>query len=93
MSDLNNGLVNKLKTSFPEAQRSPDVRFLKITVRLNSDRVEELQDLTVSNLEELQLDDVPAFILAKIDDSPPGSEWLPIEYVPQDASVRNKVPL
>lgn len=40
-------------------------------------------------LQDILEDDIPAYVLAKLDDSP--SQWLAITYVPDSAKVRDKV--
>lgn len=45
------------------------------------------QDLDM--LQDMLDDDIPAYILARLDDAP--SQWLAITYVPDAAKVRDKV--
>jgi twinfilin len=44
----------------------------------------------LNRLQSLLDDTVPAYVLARLDDPP--SAWLAIHYVPDTASVRDKVP-
>jgi len=46
-----------------------------------------IEDL--AKLQDILLDDVPAYILTKLDD--PSTEWLVIYYVPDSAKVRDKM--
>jgi twinfilin len=44
----------------------------------------------LNRLQSLLDDNVPAYVLARLDDPP--SAWLAVHYVPDTASVRDKVP-
>ena len=44
----------------------------------------------LNSLQSLLDDDVPAYVLVRLDDPP--SAWLVINYVPDTAKVRDKVP-
>lgn len=43
----------------------------------------------LAKLQDLLLENAPAYVLAKLDD--PSTEWLAIYYVPDSAKVRDKV--
>lgn len=46
-------------------------------------------DEDLNTLGDLLEDDVPAYVLVRLDDPP--TEWLAVFYVPDSAKVRNKV--
>ncbi|ESK94229.1 protein tyrosine kinase [Moniliophthora roreri MCA 2997] len=86
-----------LTQQFSTAVDQKSTRFIKVSIQ-NESLVHDLS-IPISgtlqeDLEKLQddsvlKDDVPAYILAKLDDPP--SEWLAIYYVPDSAKVRDKM--
>ncbi|KAI0727196.1 actin depolymerizing protein [Fomitopsis betulina] len=85
----------ELSSVFASAIESQNVRFLKISIRNESLAPDEIippsgtlgQDL--DNLATIVEDDVPAYILVRLDEPP--SEWVAIYYVPDSAKVRDKM--
>ncbi|KAL4254077.1 actin-binding proteins ADF family protein [Abortiporus biennis] len=85
----------ELSTTFGNAINSPNVRFLKISIRNESlvpdttvNATGSLED-DLNNLTNFLEDNVPAYVLVKLDG--PSSEWLAIHYVPDTAKVRDKM--
>ncbi|KAJ4487545.1 hypothetical protein J3R30DRAFT_3696301 [Lentinula aciculospora] len=89
------GVSQELSSQFSSAVDSKSIRFLKISIRneslVHDQSVPVEGSLTedLAKLQDLLLDDVPAYILAKLDD--PSTEWLAIYYVPESAKVRDKM--
>jgi len=86
---------DELVTAFSNAVSSQGVRFLKIGIR-NETLVLDKSiprsgtiEHDLDKMADLLEDDVPAYILARMDD--PSSEWLAISYVPDTARVRDKM--
>ncbi|KAK7049335.1 Twinfilin-1 [Paramarasmius palmivorus] len=86
-----------LAQQFSSAVDQKSTRFIKVSIQ-NESLVHDLsipvEGTLQEDLEKLQddsilQDDVPAYILAKLDD--PSSEWLAIYYVPDSAKVRDKM--
>ncbi|KAJ3905364.1 hypothetical protein F5879DRAFT_950964 [Lentinula edodes] len=89
------GVSQELSSRFSSAIDSKSVRFLKISI-LNESLVLDqsipiegtfTEDL--AKLQDLLLENAPAYVLAKLDD--PSTEWLAIYYVPDFAKVRDKM--
>ncbi|KAG8754384.1 Twinfilin-1 [Ceratobasidium sp. 428] len=87
------GVSPELTKAFAEAVDSKGTRFLKVKIQNESlvpDEIvptesdELVQDLP--KLQEILQDDVPAYVLARTDNS-----WLFISYVPDNAKVRDKM--
>jgi twinfilin len=57
-----------------------------LSIPVESSFLDDLNKLQDNSILE---DNVPAYILAKLDDSP--TDWLAIFYVPDSAKVRDKV--
>ncbi|EGN96204.1 hypothetical protein SERLA73DRAFT_185832 [Serpula lacrymans var. lacrymans S7.3] len=87
----------ELVESFSAAVESKQVRFIKVAIRMHDESLAPVAVIDVSgSLEEdlLQLQDLlddkePAYVLTRLDDPP--SEWLAINYVPDSATVRDKM--
>ncbi|CCM02067.1 uncharacterized protein FIBRA_04143 [Fibroporia radiculosa] len=85
----------ELTSAFSDAVASQDIRFIKVSIR-NESLVPDGQTAPSGTLEEdldilggLLEDNVPAYVLVRLDDSP--SQWLAIYYVPDSAKVRDKM--
>ncbi|KAF5391927.1 hypothetical protein D9757_001841 [Collybiopsis confluens] len=87
------GVSPELSAEFASALESRSVRFIKISIQNESlvhDQsipIEGSLNEDLAKLQDLLQDDVPAYILTKLDDS----EWLAIYYVPDSAKVRDKM--
>ncbi|KAF8894496.1 hypothetical protein BD779DRAFT_842149 [Infundibulicybe gibba] len=86
-----------LLAQFSAAIDSKETRFLKVSIQ-NESLVHDLsipvegsikQDLSKLQQSTVLKDDVPAYILTKLDEPP--TEWLAISYVPDAAKVRDKM--
>ncbi|KAH8106779.1 actin depolymerizing protein [Cristinia sonorae] len=83
-----------LTTAFGDAVDTGNVRFLKISIRNESLVLDEavpvagLLSEDFGNLSGILEENVPAYILAKLDEP---SSWLAISYVPDTAKVRDKM--
>ncbi|KAG8700642.1 Twinfilin-1 [Ceratobasidium sp. 395] len=87
------GVSPELTKAFAEAVDSKGTRFLKVKIQNESLVPDEIvpteSDELVQDLPKLQgilQDDVPAYVLARTDNS-----WLFISYVPDNAKVRDKM--
>lgn len=84
-----------LTATFAAALESQGVRFLKIAIRNETLVVDHSVppsgtiDEDLHQLQNILEDDVPAYILARLDNNP--AEWLAISYVPDAAKVRDKM--
>ncbi|KAF9068699.1 hypothetical protein BDP27DRAFT_1421687 [Rhodocollybia butyracea] len=85
------GVSQELISQFSSAVESKSVRFLKVSIQDESlvpDQsvpIEGSLQEDLSMLQDLLLDNVPAYILAKLDE--PSPEWLAIYYVPDSAKM------
>jgi len=83
-----------LADKFAVAVSSTSVRFLKVLIRNESLVLDVSVDVSGSldedilQLQDILDDDVPAFLLVRLDDP---SEWLAVYYVPDSAKVRDKM--
>ncbi|KLO13551.1 actin depolymerizing protein [Schizopora paradoxa] len=89
-------LADQLKDVFAEAVQDPSTRFLKIAIKneklVHETTVKKRADDLAGDLPQLQNtleDKTPAYILARQDGD--GNGWLFISYVPDDATVRDKM--
>ncbi|KIY43571.1 actin depolymerizing protein [Fistulina hepatica ATCC 64428] len=91
------GVSQELAARFSSAVDSKTTRFIKISIE-NESLVPSLiipgegtfqKDLSKLQDPEVLADNVPAYVLAKLDDPP--SDWLAISYVPDTAAVRDKM--
>ncbi|KAF8919315.1 hypothetical protein CPB85DRAFT_1278538 [Mucidula mucida] len=91
------GVSPELTAEFSSAVESKNVRFLKVSIKDES-LIHDLsvpvdgtlsEDLNKLSSPEVLQDDIPAYILTKLDDPP--AEWLVIYYVPDSAKVRDKM--
>jgi len=87
-------LSDQLKDVFAEAVQDPSIRFLKIAIRneklAHESTVQKSADTLEEELPKLQTileDKTPSYVLARLD----GDGWLFISYVPDDATVRDKM--
>ncbi|KAJ3799410.1 hypothetical protein GGU11DRAFT_870729 [Lentinula aff. detonsa] len=89
------GVSQELSLQFSSAVDSKSVRFLKVSIQNESivyDQSIPIEGSLTEDLPKLQdllQDDVPAYILVKLDD--PATDWLAIYYVPDSAKVRDKM--
>ncbi|KAF9265739.1 actin depolymerizing protein [Marasmius fiardii PR-910] len=87
----------ELALQFSTAVDQRNIRFIKVSVKDESlvhDQSIPIEGSLQEDLDKLQGDsileeDIPAYILTKLDDPP--SEWLAIFYVPDSAKVRDKM--
>ncbi|KAI0306493.1 actin depolymerizing protein [Multifurca ochricompacta] len=85
----------ELASTFADAVSSLSIRFLKISIRNEA----LVTDITIppsstfendlNRLQSLLDDDVPAYVLVRLDDPP--SAWLAVHYVPDTAKIRDKM--
>lgn len=88
------GVSPELTKAFSDAIETQNVRFIKVIIQDES--LVSVASLPVADslnedlvqLQEHLEDNVPCYILARLDDPP--SEWLAISYVPDFANIRDK---
>jgi len=88
----------ELLDQYAKAVDDASTRFLKIAIQNeslvpNGSWPKGSSDLPgdLGKLNEILEDNVPAYILARLDDSANGAEWLFISYVPDIAKIRDKM--
>ncbi|KAK0183916.1 actin depolymerizing protein [Armillaria mellea] len=91
------GVSQDLSAQFSTAVESKDIRFIKVSIDnelLVHDLSVPVQGTLAEDLAKLQdpqiiSDDVPAYILVRLDEPP--TQWLVIDYVPEGTKIRNKM--
>ncbi|KAJ3728671.1 hypothetical protein C8R42DRAFT_706999 [Lentinula raphanica] len=89
------GASQDLSSQFSSAVESKSTRFFKVSIQNESlvhDQSIPIEGSFIDDLvklQELLQDDVPAYVLAKLDE--PSTDWLAIYYVPDSAKVRDKM--
>ncbi|PBK64439.1 actin depolymerizing protein [Armillaria solidipes] len=91
------GVSPELSAQFSTAVESKDIRFIKVSIDnelLVHDLSVPIQGTLVEDLAKLQdpeiiSDDVPAYILVRLDEPP--TQWLVIDYVPEGTKIRSKM--
>ncbi|KAK0228061.1 actin depolymerizing protein [Armillaria fumosa] len=91
------GVSQDLSAQFSTAVESKDIRFIKVSIDnelLIHDLSVPVQGTLAEDLAKLQdpeiiSDDVPAYILVRLDEPP--TQWLVIDYVPEGTKIRNKM--
>ncbi|KAK0225231.1 actin depolymerizing protein [Armillaria nabsnona] len=91
------GVSQDLSAQFSTAVESKDIRFIKVSIDnelLVHDLSVPVQGTLAEDLAKLQdpeiiSDDVPAYILVRLDEPP--TQWLVIDYVPEGTKIRSKM--
>ncbi|KIJ17140.1 hypothetical protein PAXINDRAFT_167919 [Paxillus involutus ATCC 200175] len=89
------GVSEEMTQAFSAAVETKNIRFIKVTIQneslvpVTSVEVAGSLDDDLALLQDHLEDNVPCYILARLDDPP--SEWLAISYVPDAATVRAKM--
>ncbi|KAK0458435.1 actin depolymerizing protein [Desarmillaria tabescens] len=91
------GVSQDLSAQFSAAVESKDIRFFKVSIDnelLVHDLSVPVQGTLAEDLAKLQepeiiQDDIPAYILVRLDDPP--TQWLVIDYVPEGTKIRYKM--